>query len=389
MEPISALLVLAGSHGAMALVKSLSGADELGQLSGELVRALAASESRIDERLDRIESGLDELLEQSYSVAIHRGVRYLLDATGSTGDPRRQDLDRARDAFVEATAAARSPLQQAVAERYLLLVLLGLGRHDAVPASLVRVEEYATANAFDALRTSEHNHDATTALLRRGDGRPGWLGDGRPTWLGGSGGEDRLRQARTEVKRAALDSIDMSARLLAEMALVRPTLNLPAVSAPPVEPIVDDSIMTVRVKQTRYGVETVSQGEGHLVPYWTFEAAHGRPLRLGSLTVTVSSEPAPPGSVPHRRSDRFINMAHQDERVRGHLRVEARAPLPVAVAVASYPEAGATDFLNRSALDPGGTVAHAPLQWSDEAVSWVRITPQYVNRTLIEVVCRL
>src|SRR3954454_13065749 len=107
VEPISALLILAGSHGAVALVKSLTGVDELGQLSGELVRALAASESRIDERLDRIESGLDELLEQSYAVAVRRGVRYLLDATGSNGTVRQQDLDRARDAFVEATAAAR------------------------------------------------------------------------------------------------------------------------------------------------------------------------------------------------------------------------------------------------------------------------------------------
>src|SRR3954471_23194943 len=135
-EPISALLILAGSHGAVALVKSLTGVDEAGQLSGELVRALAASESHIDERLDRIENSLDELLEQAYGVALRRGVRYLLDATAGHGSTREQDLGRARDAFVEATAAARGPLQQAVAERYLLLVLLGLGRRDAAPASL-------------------------------------------------------------------------------------------------------------------------------------------------------------------------------------------------------------------------------------------------------------
>src|SRR4051812_15740844 len=107
MEPISALLVIAGTRGAVALVKTLTGVDELGELTGELVRALTASESRIDERLDRIESGLDELLEQSYGVAVRRGVRYLLDATGSSGAVRVNDLDRARDAFVEATAAAR------------------------------------------------------------------------------------------------------------------------------------------------------------------------------------------------------------------------------------------------------------------------------------------
>ena len=85
MEPISALLILAGSHGAAALARSLTGVDEAGQLSGELVRALAASESHIDERLDRIENSLDELLEQAYGVALRRGVRYLLDATAGHG----------------------------------------------------------------------------------------------------------------------------------------------------------------------------------------------------------------------------------------------------------------------------------------------------------------
>src|SRR5690349_20630280 len=113
MEPSSALLVLAGSHGAASLVKSLTGVDEAGGLSGELVKALAASESRIDERLDRIENSLDELLEQAYGVALRRGVRYLLDAMPDHGVAREQDLGRARNAFVEATAAARGPLQQA------------------------------------------------------------------------------------------------------------------------------------------------------------------------------------------------------------------------------------------------------------------------------------
>lgn len=58
------------------------------------------------------------------------------------------------------------------------------------------------------------------------------------TVLGRLAGGDCRRRARYEVKQAALDSIGMSARLLAEMALVRQTLDLPTVSAPPVEPIV-------------------------------------------------------------------------------------------------------------------------------------------------------
>ena len=372
MEPISALLVIAGSHGAAALVRSLTGVDELGQLSSELVRALTASESRIDERLERIESGLDELLDQSYSVAARRGVRYLLDATGSRGATREHDLDRARDAFVEATAAARGPLQQAVAERYLLLVLLGLGRGDATPASLVRVEEHATASAFDALRTSEISGDATTALLRRETRRPG-----RP------GGDERLRWARQEVKRAALDSISMSARLLAEMALMRPALGLPPVTSPPLDPIVDETVMTVTVTQTRNGSTVRTEGATMGVPYWRFDAAPGRPLRLGSATVTVSPEPAPVDPGPMAR-------LRKDPRIHGHVRVQVAAPLPFALAVASNPTArptGQSADTSDSRLASGDTVAYVPLMRSAEGTSWVRITPEHVSNTLVEVTC--
>jgi hypothetical protein len=377
VEPISALLVIAGSYGAKAVVKLLTGQDELGALSSELVRALAASESRIDERLDRIESGLDELLEQSYTVALRRGVRFLLDATGSRGATRQHDLDRARDAFVEATAAARSPLQQAVAERYLLLTLLGLARRDAVPASLARVEEYATANAFDALRTSEHSEQAVAALLRREGGRGG----------------DRIRQARYDVKQVALDSIGMSARLLAEMALVRPALGLPPVTAPPVEPLVDETVMAVTVKNTRDGLSVTATGQTTGDPYWTFEASPAHPLRLGSLTVTVSPEPAPiGGKLPPHIARAAQHHLRGDRRYSGHVQVELRAPLPVAVAVAATPTARATgravDIFKRS-LAAGETVSHAPLQPSPDGTSWVRITPQYVYRSLIEVACRL
>ena len=283
VEPISALLVIAGSHGAVALVKSLTGVDELGQLSGELVQALTASESRIDERLDRIESGLDELLEQSYGVAVRRGVRYLLDATGSDGTVRERDLDRARDAFVEATAAARSPLQQGVAERYLLLTLLGLGRQDAVPASVARVEEYTTASAFDALHTSEHSQEAV-------DG-PCYAGRA----VAGSGGVSGCVGPDYDVKRAALDSIGMSARLLAEMALVRPAAGVAGRDG------AADRAAGGRDRDggepsRRAAAPSTVESEGKErtgVPYWAFEASPEHPLRLGALTVTVSPEAAP------------------------------------------------------------------------------------------------
>jgi hypothetical protein len=176
------------------------------------------------------------------------------------------------------------------------------------------------------------------------------------------------------------------------MALLRPTLGLPALSAPPVEPIVDDAVMTVMVKQTVKGNRTTtrleSRGQTSGVPYWAFEVAPGRPLRLGSLTVTVSPDPAP---VDPRRPGRPFESFSSRDQIQGHARVEVRAPLPVAVAVESTPAARATSGdadLHNGRLPAGETVAHVPLRRSAEGMSWVRITPQYVTRTLIEVACR-
>jgi hypothetical protein len=195
------------------------------------------------------------------------------------------------------------------------------------------------------------------------------------------------------VKHAALDSIGMSARLLAEMALLRPTLGLPAVTAPPVEPLVDETVMTVSVKNTRSGTTVESEGQTTGVPYWTFEASPERPLRVGSLTVTVSPQPAPVGAgLPPHIGRAAQSLLRQDRRVVGHAQVEVRAPLPVAVAVVGTPTARASgrdaDIFN-GGLPAGGTVAHAPLQPGADGTSWVRITPQYVHRALIEVACRL
>jgi len=98
MEPLTALLGLVAAHGASIIVKSLSGNEALGSLSGELVKKLAETESRIEEQLAGIESTLDELLEQRYAVALGSGVRFMLDAIPATGATRAHDLDRARAA---------------------------------------------------------------------------------------------------------------------------------------------------------------------------------------------------------------------------------------------------------------------------------------------------
>ncbi|MEU0797484.1 hypothetical protein ABZ342_46100 [Amycolatopsis sp. NPDC005961] len=129
MEPLTAITMIAAKYGISGLIGALTGNQELGSLSAELVGALSASEDRLAEKLTGIESRLDEVLEQRYAAAIGAGQRTLLDA-GATVDPRvrADELVRARDLFRDASASARSPLQIAVAERYLVLCAIALGR---------------------------------------------------------------------------------------------------------------------------------------------------------------------------------------------------------------------------------------------------------------------
>jgi hypothetical protein len=156
----------------------------------------------MDERLRDIELKLDELLEQPYRMALGTGGRYLLEVgVGRTN--RAHDLDRARDAFIEATAAARSSLQEAIAERYLLLTTIAHGQHDLVASSMARMEAAALATALDAVVLTEQNTAPAEELLRS-------RGVTRRTF----GSDDRLASARMEVKSTALATIDMCGRLL-------------------------------------------------------------------------------------------------------------------------------------------------------------------------------
>jgi hypothetical protein len=43
---------------------------------------------------------------------------------------------------------------------------------------------------------------------------------------------------------------------------------------------------------------------------------------------------------------------------------------------------------HNAAMAAGQTLTHVPLKRSPDGRSWLRLTPQYVNRTLIEVICR-
>jgi hypothetical protein len=283
VEPISALLAIVGAYGVNVVVKALTGSSELGGVAAELFKALAQSESRIDERLSAIGNLLDELLEQRYSAELATGVRYFLDAAEAASG-RITDLERSRHAFIEARSAARSPLQEAIAERYVLLSLLALGRMDLVQGSLIRMEAAATAAIFEAMALTEFARDYYEAVLR---GDPSYSISDPP-------------QPRPEAQAAALESIGMCGRLLGEAAALAPAVALPPRATPPAQlseygqlerkpdprPVRAAARLASRFdKPERADPVQASMGDSAC---WTFDIRPEEVLRIGSLTLRVS-----------------------------------------------------------------------------------------------------
>ncbi|MBB1158175.1 MULTISPECIES: hypothetical protein [Amycolatopsis] len=154
MEPLTAIATIAAKYGASQLIRALTGNDELSGLASELLGELVASEDRLSEQLAGIDRQLEELLDQRYTIALGAGQRALRDAsTAPEPTSRAAELARARDLFREAAAAAsaKSPLQIAVAERYVALCSLSAGRPDTVPAALDTVNEAAFRALTEAL----------------------------------------------------------------------------------------------------------------------------------------------------------------------------------------------------------------------------------------------
>ena len=331
MEPLTALLGLVAAHGASIIVKSLSGNEALGSLSGELVKKLAETESRIEEQLAGIESTLDELLEQRYAVALGSGVRFMLDAIPATGATRAHDLDRARAAFVEASAAARSTLQQAVAERYLLLCALALGRAELVPTILGKVESLALAAALEAMVLTERSRDAAAALLRKDGVAPRRFG----------GGDQRI-EAQKRVKAAALETVDLSARMIAEAAVLGPLFGLPAGLAPPTERTVDPTLLDVQVAMVRDALTTTINGDTVRDAYWSFVLPAGHPARIGPLTLEVRDGAAPAPSGPlamfHRSAIGGLRGAPQLPEFHVSVSAAPTLPAPLSASVDHGPE---------------------------------------------------
>jgi hypothetical protein len=267
MDPFTALLVIAASHGASALVQALGGSTQWSSLAGDLVKALDDSESRIVEHLTEIELKLDELLEQRYNVAVGSGLRYLLDAIPARSPSRVHDLDRARDQFIEAQSAARSSLQRAVAERYLVLCSLGLKRTEAAMSAQTRVEGLAMTAALEAAAIVGRPVPQQVAALMRREGFSVWHLADR---------DRRSRDAQLQVWTAADDTISISAQLLGEAAMLAPAVGLPPRAAP------------LRSRMMRV----------YDPAFWTFSMRTNETLRIGPLTVQIR-----PGAASRARLD--------------------------------------------------------------------------------------
>lgn len=142
VDPFTAVSALVIREGVKKVVAALGGDQSAQDLASQLVADLRQSESDVAERLARIDDKLDIIVEQRYKTAIAAGVRALQDALAAhRSEDRREELKRARKEFTDAVAAAKDALQKAIAERYLLLCAIGLGRQDA--ADIARAHFYA------------------------------------------------------------------------------------------------------------------------------------------------------------------------------------------------------------------------------------------------------
>jgi len=294
---MTAIATIAAKYGASQLIRALTGNDELGGLASELLGELVASEDRLSEQLAGIGRQLEELLDQRYTIALGAGQRALRDAsTAPEPNSRAAELARARDLFREAAAAAsaKSPLQTAVAERYVALCSLSAGRPDAVPAALSTLNEAAFRALTEALPLFGPKAYEQARNQIPLSGRLGLRGRR----------EERINELGSDIVDAVDDVVGLALNLLDESeALARglgqdlgPEADVDLVLPPGYDE--DERLATtaqVVVRPTapgplRFGPLTVAFGEIKPVP--------GRPSQLVQATAWVPeySDPGrPPG----------------------------------------------------------------------------------------------
>ena len=190
-RPLTGIIRLVAQFGIQPIVLALTGNPQWSALAGQIVGELSASEERLIGHLTRIEAQLEQVLAQPYETAIRAGQRTLLDVIPDIDSKeRRKDLKRARDRFEYASGAARSPLQVAIAERYLLLCAIALKRWDKAERALGQLNHAATTAALEVGDTISNAYGvARRDLEERGEARG--FGKGTPTHRTGRRGSSR------------------------------------------------------------------------------------------------------------------------------------------------------------------------------------------------------
>jgi len=256
MEPFTAIALLVAQYGIKQVVATLTGNQQATDLAGEIFRQLSVSEDRLGSHLTRIENQLDQVLEQPYETAIGAGARGLLDAVATRDlQARREDLMQARERFRDATAAARSQLQHAVAERYLLLCALALNRTDAAKTALDQLNYHATTAALELGDTMVHaDRTARAGLEGRGEVRA-------------LGKERRIAERVEEIRRGTGEAVRLVANLLSEAAALGQSLGQ---TQPPVISVVPwERKPSARPK-----------------PLWSVVPSDPGPVRVGTFVIT-------------------------------------------------------------------------------------------------------
>ncbi|NUT47440.1 MAG: hypothetical protein HOV94_09060 [Saccharothrix sp.] len=218
MEPVTALTALSISQGAAGVVRVLGDVKTL----REFVQSVTGRETRVEVRLAALAGLLanldrkaDEQLDQRYVVAMGVGVRAFGDAVSAEDqDFAHQELLTARDRFREAAAAARSSLEAAHAERYLMLSYLVLGQVEAAHNAWKRLNTASSTALRDA---AQHHRDR----IRLADARTA-----RAKALGGRTAANDGNEAAAVVKEAA-DMAGLAVRYLREAAAAAVVFGLP------------------------------------------------------------------------------------------------------------------------------------------------------------------
>lgn len=315
MEPLTAITLLAGQYGIRQVVAALTGNQEASALAGEIFRQLSASEDHLSSHLIHIEERLDQVLEQPYEIAIGAGTRGLLDVVATKdSNARRKDLRQARERFRDATAAARSPLQRAVAERYLLLCAVALHRQDAAKTALARLNYAATTAALEVDDTM-HNADgiARRYLEERGEAR-------------GRGKDRRLTARAGELRRGASEAARVVANLLSEAGVVGQRLGQtqpPSISTAPPE-------QRSRVGAAAPTSATFRYSLARPTATWQVVPNGPGPVRVGTFVVTWDRyEPSGPvqREPPFGMTSRVPLFARYTRDVQVDVKIEADPPL--------------------------------------------------------------